>query len=171
MQPLQCQVMPLSLLPWQASNHSPRGKKFSLYCPIRKVSPQGNPWVHKEGIYIESVWANTGVWHGRCWQLVAVQEMLTILFPSSNRIIPIKRWQQLDNMTMTIASRWPFQIQTFSPKLVAAATAVLKWQWVSAPRNTESMSSFMDCLTPAPLRRPDTIPYPLIVFQAQPTLS
>lgn len=69
-QPLQCQVMPLSLLemPWLVSNHSQRGKKSSLYCHISKVSPQGNTWVHKEGIYTESIRAKTGAWHRRCCQ-------------------------------------------------------------------------------------------------------
>lgn len=67
-QPLQYQVMPLSLfeMPWLASNHSQGEKKTSLHYHIRKVSPQGNPWVHKEGIYIENVWAKTGA--GSWWQ-------------------------------------------------------------------------------------------------------
>lgn len=42
-------------MPWFVRNHSRRGEKSSFCGHISKDSPQGTPWVHKEGIYAESV--------------------------------------------------------------------------------------------------------------------
>ena len=145
--------------------HSWRGQKSSLYNHISIDSPQGTPWVHKEGIYTESIRTKSVRDTGGAGRRVTVQDMLTVVLLSSNRITPVKRWQQLQ-------ADGALQIQTFSPKLVAAAaTAVLERQQASVPRSPESVSSFPNCLIPALLRRADTISYTLFVFQAQPTLS
>lgn len=87
----------LSLLemPWLVSNHSWRGEKSSLYGHISKDSPQGPPWAHKEGIYTESVQTKRVRDAGGVGGRVTVQETLTVVLLSSDRITPIKRWQQL----------------------------------------------------------------------------
>lgn len=89
-------VSPLLLeMPWFVRKHSRRGEKSSFCGHISKDSPQGTLWVHKEGIYAERVQTKRVCDTGGAGSRATVQETLTVALLSSNRITPIKRWQQL----------------------------------------------------------------------------